>query len=82
MSFEARIDLLATEDTLADFLLAFERGTWPKSSWNHAAHIAVAGCYFLAHPGDVAEAGSASEFAITTTVRAPSTAITADTTRH
>ncbi len=31
MSFEARIDLLATEDILADFVLAFERGTWPKS---------------------------------------------------
>jgi len=55
MSFEAGIDLLATEQALADFLLAFERGTWPKSSWNHAAHIAVAGCYLLAHPSDVAE---------------------------
>lgn len=55
MSSESRIDLLASEEALADFLLAFERGTWPKSSWNHRAHIAVAGCYLLDHPTDVAE---------------------------
>ena len=55
VSFESRIDFLASEEALADFLLEFERGTWPKSSWNHAAHIAVAGCYLLDHPTDVAE---------------------------
>jgi hypothetical protein len=43
-------DFLETEDTLTDFLESFERGTWPKSAWNHAAHVAVAACYLIEHP--------------------------------
>ena len=40
-------DFLETEDTLTDFLESFERGSWPKSAWNHAAHVAVAACYLI-----------------------------------
>ena len=48
-------DFLATEDTLTDFLESFERGTWPKPAWNHAAHVAVAACYLFEYPdGDAA----------------------------
>lgn len=42
-------DFLETEETLTDFLDCFERGTWPKSAWNHAAHLAVAACYLIAY---------------------------------
>ncbi len=38
---------LESEEALGDFLECFERGTWPKPEWNHAAHIAVAGCYLI-----------------------------------
>jgi len=49
-------EFLASEDELAAFLAAFERGTWPKSAWTHAAHVTVAGCYLLEYPRDVATA--------------------------
>ena len=42
--------ILASEETLAAFLEAFERGTWPKSAWTHAAHVTVATCYALDYP--------------------------------
>jgi len=45
-------DFLDTEETLTDFLESFERGTWPKSAWNHAAHVAVAACYLLEYPDE------------------------------
>jgi len=49
-------DFLETEDTLTDFLESFERGSWPKSAWNHAAHVAVAACYLIEDPeGDPAD---------------------------
>lgn len=38
---------LENEEALSEFLDCFERGTWPKPEWNHAAHIAVAGCYLI-----------------------------------
>jgi hypothetical protein len=40
-------DFLETEETLTDFLESFEQGTWPKSAWTHAAHVAVAACYLI-----------------------------------
>ena len=43
---------LKSEEALTDFLECFERGTWPKSGWHHAAHVAVAGCYLIAYPDD------------------------------
>jgi hypothetical protein len=45
-------DFLETEESLTDFLESFERGTWPKSAWNHAAHIAVAACYLIEYPDE------------------------------
>ncbi|MBZ5592848.1 MAG: hypothetical protein LAP39_11475 [Acidobacteriia bacterium] len=47
-------DFLATEESLTDFLESFERGTWPKSAWTHAAHVAVASCYLIEHPDEEA----------------------------
>ena len=43
-------DFLETEQTLTDFLESFEQGTWPKSAWTHAAHVAVASCYLIECP--------------------------------
>ena len=43
-------DFLETEETLTDFLESFEQGTWPKSAWTHAAHVAVASCYLIECP--------------------------------
>jgi len=40
---------LESEEALSEFLECFERGTWPKPDWNHAAHIAVAGCYLSSY---------------------------------
>ena len=45
-------DFLETEEALNDFLESFERGTWPKSAWNHAAHVAVAACYLIEYPDE------------------------------
>jgi hypothetical protein len=41
---------LASETALADFIQAFEQGTWPKSQWTHAAHLAMAAWYLLSLP--------------------------------
>jgi hypothetical protein len=43
---------LHSEQALSEFLESFERGTWPKPSWTHATHIAVAGCYLISYPGE------------------------------
>lgn len=48
-------DFLATEEGLTDFLESFERGAWPKSTWTHAAHVAVASCYLIEYPDEEAE---------------------------
>ena len=40
---------LDSEEALSRFLECFERGTWPKPEWSHAAHIAVAGCYLTSY---------------------------------
>ena len=45
---------LDSEEALSDFLECFERGTWPKREWNHAAHIAVAGCYLIGYSDEEA----------------------------
>jgi hypothetical protein len=46
------LGFLDTDDTLTDFLKAFALGTWPKSAWNHAAHLAVAACYLIEYPDE------------------------------
>jgi hypothetical protein len=56
MSLEPDDPILSSDATLGSFLDAFERGTWPKAAWTHAAHVAVAGCYLLEYPLDVATA--------------------------
>lgn len=45
---------LDSEEALSDFLECFERGTWPKPEWTHAAHIALAGCYLIRYSDDEA----------------------------
>jgi len=45
---------LESEVALSEFLECFERGTWPKPDWNHAAHIAVAGCYLIGYSDEEA----------------------------
>jgi hypothetical protein len=50
-------NFLETEETLADFLESFERGTWPKSAWTHAAHVAVAASYLIECPHNQDAAG-------------------------
>lgn len=49
-------DFLETEETLTDFLESFEQGTWPKSAWTHAEHVAVAACYLIESPDQDAAA--------------------------
>lgn len=46
---DCKYDFLASDAALSAFLQAFEEGTWPKSAWNHAAHLAVGTCYLLAY---------------------------------
>jgi len=45
---------LDSEEALSQFLDCFERGTWPKPEWTHAAHIAVAGCYLIGYSDEEA----------------------------
>jgi hypothetical protein len=45
---------LDSEEALGEFLECFEHGTWPKPEWNHASHVAVAGCYLIRYPDDEA----------------------------
>jgi hypothetical protein len=40
-------EFLASDSSLDAFLAGFEDGSWPKSRWTHAAHIAVGACYIL-----------------------------------
>jgi hypothetical protein len=37
---------LESEAEFAQFIDSFERGTWPKAQWTHAAHLAMA-CWYL-----------------------------------
>jgi hypothetical protein len=41
---------LANEAAFAEFINRFERGTWPKASWTHSAHLAVACWYLMSLP--------------------------------
>lgn len=45
---------LDSEEALSHFLECFERGTWPKPEWNHAAHVAVASCYLISYADEEA----------------------------
>jgi len=38
--------ILENEVAFAQFIDNFERGTWPKAHWTHAAHLAMA-CWYL-----------------------------------
>jgi hypothetical protein len=37
---------LESAAAFAQFIEAFEQGTWPKAQWTHSAHLAVA-CWYL-----------------------------------
>ncbi len=41
---------LESEDTLGQFLAAFEDGTLPKEEWTHQAHIVMAACVLHSYP--------------------------------
>jgi hypothetical protein len=43
-------DFLEGEQAFGEFLDGFERGTLPKASWTHAAHLAMATWYLLTFP--------------------------------
>ena len=47
-------DFLDNEQSLADFIHQFERGTLPKATWTHAAHLAVGAWYLASFPEEVA----------------------------
>jgi len=51
MSSEIHEGVLASEETLNEFLHAFFHHTLPKAQWTHAAHVTLAAC--LLHQGDV-----------------------------
>jgi hypothetical protein len=50
MSSHLTYDFLASAQTFAEFLDAFERGKLPKAIWTHAAHLAVATWYLVTFP--------------------------------
>jgi len=41
---------LASDAALAEFIQAFEQGTWPHSAWTHSAHLAMAAWYLQSLP--------------------------------
>ena len=47
--FFAKYAFLASESALAQFISAWQDGTLPKSSWTHAAHLAVAAYFAFDH---------------------------------
>jgi len=51
MSSEIHEGVLASEETLDEFLHAFFHHTLPKAQWTHAAHVTLAAC--LLHQGDL-----------------------------
>ena len=42
--------MIHTDESLEAFLREFDTGTFPRASWNHAAHVTVAGCYLQMYP--------------------------------
>ena len=49
----ARHPFLESEQTLEEFIDAWERGTLPKNSWTHGAHVGVAAYFAYEYPADV-----------------------------
>jgi hypothetical protein len=47
-------DFLASEESLAEFIDQFERGTLPKAVWTHGAHLAVGAWNLLSFPEEIA----------------------------
>ena len=43
-----------TEESLEEFISAFEAGTWPIADWKHAHHLAMAAYYVIAYGRDEA----------------------------
>ena len=41
-----------TEESLNDFLRAFENGSWPGAEWKHAHHLVMATCYVMTYGRD------------------------------
>ena len=49
----ARYPFLESERTLEEFVDAWERGTLPKKSWTHGAHVGVAAYFAYEYPAEV-----------------------------
>ena len=49
MSFPAE-SVLVNEASLSDFIQSFENGTFPATSWTHAAHVTMGAWYLLSLP--------------------------------
>jgi hypothetical protein len=47
-------DFLENEQSLAEFIDQFERGTLPKPRWTHGAHLGVGAWYLVSFPEDEA----------------------------
>jgi len=43
-----------TEESLDEFISAFEAGTWPAAEWKHAHHLVMAACYVMKYGRDQA----------------------------
>jgi hypothetical protein len=48
----ARHPFLESERTLEEFIDAWERGTLPKKSWTHGAHVGVAAYFAYEYPAE------------------------------
>jgi hypothetical protein len=42
------------EESLDNFISAFEAGTWPAADWKHAHHLIMAACYVMKYGRDQA----------------------------
>jgi len=47
-------DFLTDEQSLAEFIDQFERGTLPKAMWTHGAHLGVGTWYLVTLPEEIA----------------------------
>jgi len=66
----ARHPFLENEQTLEEFIDAWERGTLPKKSWTHGAHVGVAAYFAYEYPADVLIRVMRRGFGTTTWLRA------------
>jgi hypothetical protein len=49
------VTVLASEEALSAFVIAFENGTFPGAEFRHGEHLAIAVCYLLENAANAAE---------------------------